>query len=53
MINYNNGDTAKLGYMRHLLIYIICTCVRSTPPKKNNAVDVTDVDNNSNIVQDI
>jgi len=37
----------------YLLIYTICTCVRSTLQKANNAGDVTDIDNNSNIVQDI
>jgi len=32
--------------------YTICTCIKSTL-KKNNAANVTDVDNNSSIVQDI
>lgn len=53
MSNYKNGDTAELGYMQRILIYTICTCVRSTLQKENNGANVTDVDNNSNIVQDI
>jgi hypothetical protein len=51
--NYKNGDNAKLGYMQHILEYTICTCVRSTLQKENNAANVTDVENNSDIVQDI
>jgi hypothetical protein len=41
VINYKNGDTAKLGYMQHLLIYTICTFVRSTLQKENNAANIT------------
>jgi hypothetical protein len=39
--------------MQHILIYSICTCVRSTLQKENNAINVTDVNNNSSVVQGI